>query len=300
MTFLQALRYFVREAALNFARSWKTSVLAVLTISISLFVGGGFLWVTGNLAQKAEEWSRELLVTVYLEHEVPDGVEGSLEEALDQPWVAQVRPVSGTEAKARFAQAFPALAEVFEHEEGSFSPSREVVIDPGEVSTTELDGWIGRLRELDGVQMVDDDRDWLAELRRVLVFARGLGAGVGLGLLAAAVLTIASVIKLTAYLYLEEIEVQRLVGATEFFIRGPFYMEGILQGLVGGAVALTLLSLLGWSARAGAEDSFWLALVVSEPLPVSLQALLIAVGAASGLLGAVISLRRESLRAPEA
>ena len=82
--------------------------------------------------------------------------------------------------------------------------------------------------------MVDDDRDWVAQLEGVLQVIGAVGLGVVAVLMVAAIFTIASVIRLTAYLYRDEIGVMRLVGATELFIRGPFYVEGLLQGLLGG------------------------------------------------------------------
>ncbi len=81
-------------------------------------------------------------------------------------------------------------------------------------------------------------RNW----RRLgMAVLRGLGIVVGAALLGAAVFTIASVIRLATYLYRDEIAVMRLVGATEFFIRGPFYFEGLLQGFAGGLIALMAL-----------------------------------------------------------
>ena len=78
--------------------------------------------------------------------------------------------------------------------------------------------------------MVDDDRDWLRQLEGVVQVVRTVGMALVAVLLLAAIFTIASVIRLTAYLYRDEIGVMRLVGATELFIRGPFYVEGLVQG----------------------------------------------------------------------
>ena len=72
----------------------------------------------------------------------------------------------------------------------------------------------------------------------MLTVVRGVGLVLTAVLLGASIFTIASVIRLTSYLYRDEISVMRLVGATEFYIRGPFYVEGLLQGLLGAVVAL--------------------------------------------------------------
>ena len=85
--------------------------------------------------------------------------------------------------------------------------------------------------------MVDADQDWISQIETLLALIRGLGLALAAILLGASVFTIASVVRLTSFLYREEIGVMRLVGATEFYIRGPFYFEGILQGLIGGLIA---------------------------------------------------------------
>jgi cell division transport system permease protein len=117
-------------------------------------------------------------------------------------------------------------------------------------------------------------------------------------LLSAAVFTIASVIRLTAYLYHEEILIMRLVGATEFFIRGPFFLEGLLQGLLGGVVAVVALYGAHALALAQAARSVWGGLLLGDFLGFGQQIFLVALGALAGLAGAVLSLRRESLGAP--
>ena len=114
-------------------------------------------------------------------------------------------------------------------------------------------------------------------------------------LLLTATFTISSVVRLTAYLYRDEIAVMRLVGATEFFIRGPFYLEGLLQGLAGGALAsLALGAGYGvWIEKS--RDSVLSVILAGKFLdPVELLAL-VALGGLAGLVGAVSSLRKETL-----
>ena len=117
----------------------------------------------------------------------------------------------------------------------------------------------------------------------------------GAVLLGTAIFTISSVIRLTAYLYRDEIAVMRLVGATEFFIRGPFYLEGLLQGLTGGLLALAALFGAYSVAREHSGDSVLASVATSQFLTFGQIAILIGVGGLAGLVGSVTSLRRESL-----
>jgi cell division protein FtsX len=66
VTLLQALLYFFREAAVNLLRSWKTSLVAVLTIAVSVLVGGAFLLASRNVMDAVQRWRAEMRVVIYL------------------------------------------------------------------------------------------------------------------------------------------------------------------------------------------------------------------------------------------
>ncbi|HVS62966.1 MAG TPA: ABC transporter permease [Thermoanaerobaculia bacterium] len=300
MTLLQALAYFLQEAATNLWRSWKASLLAVATIALSLFVGGFFLLTTGSLQSRIERWRSEFKVVVYLS----PGIEAAavspdlLAAVADPPWVAEVALVDAEAALIRFRQGFPSLADAL-MEENPFHVSLEARLADRTIPAAELEAWASALERRDEVQLVDDDREWLDQLRRVLGVVRWMGLAVGLGLLVAAAFTTASVVRLSALLHLEEISVLRLVGATEFFIRGPFYVEGLLQGLIGGSLAVCSLFVAEVALRAEAAGSIWGVLLFSRFLGVAELSLLLVVGALAGVAGAMLSLRRERLEPPE-
>src|SRR6185295_17339266 len=199
---------------------------------------GAFLLVSGNLSGSVERWRGEMRVLIYLKPETPDeDLRRLAAEAARQPGVRSVEAVTAAAARERFREIFPGLADlVAGWQDEPLPASLEVGLDPatgGRARKAWLDGW----RHRPEVTLVDDDREWLGQLETVVAVVRAVGLALVGGLLAAAIFTIASVIRLTAYLHHEEIGVMRLVGATEFFIRGPFYAEGLLQGLIGGLLA---------------------------------------------------------------
>ncbi len=297
MTFLQAIVYFAREACTSLIRSWKISLLAIMTIAVSLFLGGVFLLVSGNLRQLAERWQSESKIVVYLKPDLGINDSELLARRLKQtPWALAVETVSAETAHDRFRKAFPSLSGLLEGwDEDPLPASLEIQIDWQKVDDRRtLDGWINDLRQESAVAMIDDDRDWLSQLEAVVYALEALGMVLGLILLATAVVTISSVIRLTAHLYRDEIAVMRMVGATEFFIRGPFYFEGLFQGLAGGIAAAISLA----SAHAfviGRWGNAALSLLASRFLTATEILALVALGGATGLVGAVTSLRRETL-----
>jgi len=292
----RALRYFVREACLNLLRSWRVSLLAVLTITVSLVLGGAFLLASRNLAGSVESWRGQMRVVVYLKSGTPAADLARLAAAARAaPWVAAVDTVSAAAARRRFRESFPSLADVIDGAEGEPLPaSLEVTLRRDQAEANGLESWLADWRRRPEVAMVDDDRDWLGQVETAVAVVRAVGLVLGGILLGAAIFTIASIIRLTAYLHHEEIAIMRLVGATEFFIRGPFYVEGLIQGLLGGGLASAGLY-GGYQLVHSRSRSLLAAVLAGRFLSLRQLGLLLALGAMAGLIGAVASLRRESL-----
>lgn len=297
MSLLQALAYFSREALLGLVRSWKVSLLAILTIAVSLFLAGVFLLVSVNLRQVMSAWRAESKVVVYLEAGTAAAARQAVAARLRElSWVETVEEVSSEQAASRFAEHFPSLADLLEGwEEEPLPVSFELGVDWATTAPATIDGDLAELAAEPAVAMVDDDREWLGQVQTVVLVLEGLGLILGAILLGTAIFTIGSVIRLTAYLYHEEIAVMRQVGATEFFIRGPFYVEGLFQGLAGGLVAVVTLAVGHAVIQHRHQDSTLVSLLAADFLAPAHLAALVALGGAAGLFGAVASLRRESL-----
>lgn len=301
MTLLGAIVYFVREALVNLVRGWKTSLVAILTIAVSLLLGGAFLLASRNVLDSVQSWRREMRIVVYLKPGTPEPVLARLTaEAGRAPWVASAQAVSSAAARARFRDTFPGLSDLVEGwEEEPLPPSIEVSFKDPSTRGSEVQAWIEGWRRRSEVEMVDDDREWLGQLETLVALGRGIGLTLAGVLLGAAIFTTGSVIRLTAFLHQEEISILRLVGATEFYIRGPFYTEGLLQGLIGGGLATGGLYLLYEAAAARRAASLVASVLTTGFLTPGQAAFLVLLGGGAGLLGAIASLRRERLDTSE-
>jgi len=238
------ITYFLKEALRRTWNSKRTSFVAVAMIAISLFVLGSFLLLSENLQRAVERWQGHSRVTVYLNPEVtPDeqrAVDAFLAAHSD---LASRRFVTRQEALQRFKSYFTNLAEVAGNlEENPFPPSYEIEVRPGVAQSAAFESQIEALRKLPSIDQVEFDWEWTRRLRRIIEMLNIIGIAAGGVLAMAAAFTIANVIRLTMMLYHEEIEIMRLVGATERMIRGPFLIEGLLQGTIGGIVAVAVLA----------------------------------------------------------
>lgn len=295
MTWPQAVRYFIGEALLSLRRGWRVSLLAILTIAVSLLLGGLLVLLSYNLNRHLSAWRSEARVVVYFSPNSDEAVLEMARSTVDElSWVQAVDVVTLEQARSRFAEAFPDLADVLDDPDAEpLPPSLELHLAPA-AKGRELDPLRRELlTALPGVDWVDDDRAWLDRLEALVSVARTVGLGFGGLLLFAAVFTISSVIRLTAYRYRDEIAVMRQIGATELLIRCPFYLEGCLQGFLGGLTAIVTLWLIhGWISAEASGEVIRMALA-QRFLPAPYVAGFLLLGTLAGGVGAVLSLRRE-------
>jgi len=273
------------------------SLVAITTIAMSVFVAGTFFLLGINLDRVVGEWRSEAKIIVYLDTEAAvqdlDRVNGLVAQA---EWVIEATEISGSEARSRFEATFPGVKDLLRTwEDEPLPPSLEISFDSSLMEQQDFDTWLAKLRRDPVILTVDDDRDWLRQLDAFVSILSGLGLVVGAALLGAAVFTIASVIRLAAYQYRDEIAVMRLVGATEFYIRGPYYFEGLIQGVLGAALALVGLFLAFLFLNPKSSTLLLGTVLIDEFLPWTAIITLLAIGAIAGTLGAVMSLRREDL-----
>jgi len=293
------ITYFLKEALRRTWASKRTSFVAVAMIAISLFVLGCFLLLSENLQRAVERWQGHSRVTVYLNAEISPDQQRAVDAFLaSHKELAARRLVTKQEALARFKSYFTNLAEVAGNlEENPFPPSYEIELQPGIAQSRGFEALMTDVRKLAGVDQVQFDWEWTRRLRRIIEMLNIIGIAAGGVLAMAAAFTIANVIRLTMMLYHEEIEIMRLVGATERMIRGPFLIEGLLQGTIGGIVAVAVLAagfFAGQRTLAPSSSLLW-GFLFGCFLPWQKIALLILGGTVAGWFGSWLSVheRRE-------
>lgn len=287
--------YFFKEAIRRIWVSKRTSFVAISMIAISLLIVGAFLLIAENLARAAEEWQGKSRVIIYLETDATPQQAQAIDRFLaSKPDLAHRRFVTREQALARFKTWFANISEVIgELDENPFPPSFEVEIEPRVARSGTFHTNISALRAMPGVEQVQYDWEWIERLRRLVGVINVIGLVAGGILAVAAAFTIANVIRLTMILYREEIEIMRLVGATERIIRGPFIIEGILQGTIGGALSVLLLFAVFEIARrslAPSSSILW-GFLFTGFLPWTKIAALVAGGTLAGWIGSWLSVR---------
>jgi cell division transport system permease protein len=237
---MRALRYAIDEAVASIWRGRQSGLLSTATIALALFVLGGFLLVTSNLQRLSAGWMSAAEISVYLNDDATPEDRAAIEGVLAAaPVVAAREYVPKEEALKRFRQTFGDLSAAIDGAgESPLPASYEVRVRTGPDSRSSLQALADNLRQMAGVSDVRYDWQWMDRLQAAINVIRGVGLALGSLLAIAAALTVANVVRLALYSRRDEIDIMQLVGAPRVYIRGPFVMEGILQGGAGAVLAL--------------------------------------------------------------
>ncbi|HXI12958.1 MAG TPA: permease-like cell division protein FtsX [Thermoanaerobaculia bacterium] len=290
--------YFFREALRRIWISKRNSLVAIGMIAMSLFIVGLFLLISENLTRAVNLWGGQSHLTIYMRDDATPEQVRSVDTFLSsRSDLARRRFISREAALAKFRSFFTSLSPVVsELDRNPFPESFEVQVTPQIIESKSFSSGVAALKRLPGVDHVQFDWEWVARLRRIIGVINSIGFVTG-GLVAlAAAFMIANVIRLTMVLYREEIEIMRLVGATETMIRGPFFVEGLLQGAAGGVLAVALLYSLFIAAQRYVTPTnpvLWDFLLATF-LPWRESLALVAGAVVAGLLGSWLSLRERA------
>ena len=290
---MRALKYFFDEAAASLWRGIKTALIATATITVAFIVLGGFLMLTSNMQRVFRGWQDAAEFSVYMSDAIMPEQRASIERTLRaNTVVGAIESVSKEDALRRFRRNFGTLADAASELPANPLPaSFEVRLRPN-ADPAAVAALAQKAASMPGVADVRYDRQWIERLMYAVNIVRAGGFALAALLVFAAALTVASVVRLALVARREEIHIMQLVGAPIAYIRGPFVVEGLIQGGIGALVALVVLWITYFVVKArgtdwfaGAVDPSALAFL-SLPMAVGLLVAGTAVGATGGFIAA--------------
>lgn len=243
MRFLYMLRYFVSEAFSNLWSNRLNSFFSMAIIVFSLFTFGLFVLTAENLSGMIGRWTENVRINVFLSKGTTREAASKLESIIKQsPVVSQYQFITEEQALKRFQTYYPGMKQLTtELDSNPFPASFEITIRKEFQNKSFVQTFVTLLRTETMVEDVEYDQDWIDRIQFIIRFVRTIGLLFGGILMFTATFSIGNVIKLMVLSRRDEIEIMKLVGATNGFIKGPFLTEGILQGLLGGLAAVGCL-----------------------------------------------------------
>lgn len=243
---MRTLRYAWEEALRSLRRGRWALLLSVATIAVALTMLGAYRVVSDNLARVADGWRTAAEMTVYLDDVVSDAERTAVRQLIERsPAVDGVTFVTKEEALARFGADFPELGDITGSLDANPFPASFDVRLRTDGSPDGAQALAAALARQAGVVDVRYDQRWIDRLMAVLAALRTAGWASALALILGAATTVVAVVRLSFEARRDEIAIMGLVGAPVSFIRGPFVMEGAVQGGLGAIAALGALASLG-------------------------------------------------------
>lgn len=281
------------NAARGIQRASTTSLLAVLTIAVVLVLVGSAWLLVGNMASLLDEFGAELGMTAYLDPALSKARQQELVARVSQAdGVATATLVTKEEALLRFEKIAGSDDLLSGLEENPLPPALEIRLVPAARTEAGVERIESVLADLPGVTELAHGQEWIEGYARAIALVRGVALGLGTVLGLAALLIVANTIRLAIYARRDELDILALVGASRTFVRVPFLLEGTIQGLLGGLLALVLVfatfSLLQSQLEYGLE--LVLGRAGLEFFTKGQSIALVAAGAGLGLLGSITAL----------
>jgi cell division transport system permease protein len=247
--------YVLRETMTNLRRNVTLTIAAIVTVGVSLALFGSTLLVGQGVDNVSQRWSDGIEVIAFLKSDVTPEQREAIEDFIeDSPeigsWDYKDLDESREEALRLFERNEAMKAKI----EGGTRIPDSYRLSPESKDVNLMRSLGEQLRALPGVHIVTDESDSVKTITAVSAFAQLAMLVVGIGLLVAALLLILNAIRMAMFARRREIEVMKLVGATNWFIRVPFMLEGIVQGVVGALFALGALVALDRAMTSAAEN----------------------------------------------
>lgn len=289
---LRTGEYFIQEVFRSLRRNNWMSFASVGTVAVSLFVLGVFLLLVMNMNRLASMLESEVQISVYLEDGIKAGDRRDLQQDIaNMQGIETVKFVSREEAKQRLSERLGDQKYLLDAlgDKNPLPDSFEVtVIHPDMVETA-----ANAIARMDGVESAKYGQDVVRHLFDITRLIRIFGLVLMLLLAGATLFIISNTIRLTVFARRKEIAIMKYVGATDWFIRWPFLMEGMVLGFIGGLLAaIVLRSFYAAMAAKIYSTLAFFPLLPQYPFMNYVTVVILLSGMVIGAIGSTISLKR--------
>jgi cell division transport system permease protein len=303
------LGYVTRETAVSLKRNLLMTLAGILTVAVSLFLFGGVLLLSRMVDHGTARWKNGVELEIFLcskSTAEPDSAKPACRSEASEGQIAAVRTELEQSPDVRRFRFF-SKEDAFNEAKRIFAGDPELLsnidpdglpvsfrVAPKKAELTEKVAARFQGRYSDGIDTVLTAKEQVRRLLAGIRWIRGLFFAIAGVLLASSLFLIVNTIRLATFARRREIQVMKLVGATNWFIRVPFMCEGLIQGAIGAGLAFAGVYALRviLSDLVGRSKNLFSAFYVTGGDAVAIGILIVAVGAFVGAMGSAIGLRR--------
>lgn len=289
---LRTIGRHIKESFKSLFRNGWMSVAAVSAVAVTLLLVGSFIAMLMNVNKLASDVENDVSVRVYIDLAASEDEQKQLGEQLEK--LDEVDSVEYRTREQELKQVVGTYGDEFNLFKGDDNPLHNVYI----VNTTQPEFTKKVAAEAEKMEFVSQANYGGAEadaLFDTMKTVRNVGGIIIIALILTAVFLISNTIRITIFSRRTEIEIMKLVGATNWFIRWPFVIEGALIGLIGAAIPVAILSVVyvyGFDAISNYFVGTYFSLLTPSPFLYQLGGLMLGIGVVIGAIGSLLSIRR--------
>lgn len=296
---ISSFGYSLKQGLKNIGRDMLFSLASVATIAACIFLFCLFYAIVGNVRRSAETAETTVGITVFFDEGLEESRILSIGEEIEgREEVERVTYTSAQEAWESFqAEYFGEMEELAAGFAGdnplADSASYEIFLkDIGQ-----QDAFVEYLMSIDGVRKVNYSRSAVTALKNMNRIISLLSAGIIGILLAVAIFLISNTISVAAAFKKQENQIMRLIGATNWMIRAPFLVEGVIIGLIGALIPLVGIYVLYQKAAAYIDERYTVVTEIFKPMPIaelfpSMVGVALALGVGIGFFASFFTVRK--------
>ncbi|KHM52733.1 cell division transport system permease protein [Anaerovibrio lipolyticus DSM 3074] len=289
---INTVEYFIREVIHSLRRNNWMSVASIGTVAVSLFIFGMFLMLVMNMNKMVDAMESQVQIKVYLEDDFSRDDARDLEVDLKKmQGVEKVTFVPKEEAMEKFKERLGDQKTLLDalDETNPLPDSFEVMVLQPEMVKTAAEN----IEKFEGVDSAKYGQDVMEHLFDITRLIRIFGFALMMVLALATLFIISNTIRLTVFARRKEIAIMKYVGATDWFIRWPFVLEGIVMGFLGSLIASVVLRLTYSGITAKIYDTLaFFPLIPEEPFLNYVTMIVVIGGMIMGAIGSTVSIKR--------
>lgn len=289
---VRTIEYYIREVFISLRRNNWMSVASIGTVAVSLFIFGMFLMMVMNMNKLAENMESQVQINVYLLDKVDREQARDIEKDLKEiEGVESVGFVTKDEAMERFKDRLGDQKTLLDalDETNPLPDSFEVTVTNPDLVKTAAE----KMEKLDGVECAKYGQDVMEHLFEITRLLRIFGFTLMLVLAFATLFIISNTIRLTVFARRKEIAIMKYVGATDWFIRWPFVMEGMVLGLFGSIIAAMVLRTAYTAMAKKVYDTLaFFPLIPEQPFLTYITIVVVISGMVVGAIGSAVSIKK--------
>ncbi|MFQ5483788.1 MAG: permease-like cell division protein FtsX [Desulfobacterales bacterium] len=285
---------FYKRAIDDILRNKFSQGVTIITFALSILIVGAYLLFFINAEDFMKSWGKGIRIMAYLEPNQHQGEQENVKRKIQKiPGVQSVRFIPKEEALNRMKEKLKTQRSLLmDLKENPLPDAFEIRVITALQGIDKLEEMATQIKAISFVDEVEYGRKWISRFSNIFALFRLTGYALGGLFFMATVFIVANTIRLVLYSKREEIEIMRLVGATDRFIKVPFYIEGLIQGAIGGLIGLLLIFVPFKWVTAQVEDSFSSALFPIRFFPPEIFLGIIICSMCVGWLGCYLSLKQ--------